>query len=159
MLYARVDLETKEILEFPIYMKEIIRRLRENNISLPRDIRPVDLTHFGYYGVKPTQERPHPPDGYRAIIGMPVWEDNELVRRWQMIPVGGDFAIRLWQRVRARRDKILRETDWTELPSVRRVRSAEWAELWDKYRQELRDITNVPYPTLAIIPRKPNETE
>jgi hypothetical protein len=76
-----------------------------------------------------------------------------------MIPVGGDFTIRLWQRVRARRDKILRETDWTELPSVRQVRSAEWAEQWDKYRQQLRDITNVSYPTLAIIPRKPNETE
>jgi hypothetical protein len=55
-----------------------------------------------------------------------------------------------WPIVREKRDKLLQETDWTQLPDI----PQETKNLWESYRQELRDITkqsdphNIIWPTL-----------
>tara|TARA_R100000781_G_scaffold74697_2_gene46509 strand:+ start:5156 stop:5551 length:396 start_codon:yes stop_codon:yes gene_type:complete len=43
-----------------------------------------------------------------------------------------------WAEVRAKRNKLLTESDWTQLGDVPK----ETKELWESYRQELRDVTN-----------------
>jgi len=162
MLYARVDIKTKEILEFPIQPKVLKQRLLEMNISLPPDIYSADLSSFGYYKVEPdskqqTMLQSNPPVGYRKILGMPVWEEGVLKRVWVDVPIDPDFRNRLWKKTRELRNNLLQESDWTELPSVRATRSEEWASAWDKYRQELRDMTNVEHPTMVQFPEKPRQ--
>ena len=42
-----------------------------------------------------------------------------------------------WPLVRAKRDRLLLESDWTQLPDVPLATKEAWAE----YRQQLRDVT------------------
>lgn len=54
--------------------------------------------------------------------------------------------------VKAERDKLLLESDWTQLPDVPLTNKAEWAA----YRQELRDIPEQSgYPTNVVWPVAP----
>lgn len=158
MLYAFVDRETKEIKEYPIHTHILKQRLREMNISVPADLQSADLRSFGYYQVPTDDNIPIAPAGSRVILGKPIWEDNDnLKRTWAVVPIDIDFRNRLWKKTRELRNDLLKESDWTELPSVRAIRSAEWATAWDTYRQQLRDMTNVDHPTMVIFPRKPSD--
>lgn len=159
MLYAKVDPQTQEILEYPIHEPMLRTRLLAQNISVPPKLGTVDLTPWGYYPVPPLGEYPTAPAGYRTVLGTPKWNGNQLERTWVIVPIDPDFETRLWKVIRARRNQLLKESDWTELPSVVDIRSAEWNQAWQTYRQQLRDITKIQYPTLVVFPRKPNETE
>lgn len=44
--------------------------------------------------------------------------------------------------VRDIRNWYLKESDWTQASDIRAIRGEDWAQAWDQYRQELRDITN-----------------
>lgn len=59
--------------------------------------------------------------------------------------------------IRARRDYLLQDSDWTQLPDS--PLSAEQKALWIEYRQDLRDITemypDVKHPDEVIWPTKP----
>jgi len=61
-----------------------------------------------------------------------------------------------WTQLRLERDQFLAESDWTELPSVKANRSAEWAADWDTYRQALRDITDNTSIDKVVWPEKPS---
>lgn len=56
-----------------------------------------------------------------------------------------------WDNIKQERDKLLTETDWTQLADVVLKNLDEWR----KYRQELRDITSQPDPNQIIWPTKP----
>lgn len=58
-------------------------------------------------------------------------------------------AVDLAKQVRAQRDALLRESDWTQLPDVPVDRQA-----WATYRQALRDITSQPgFPATVTWPK------
>lgn len=42
--------------------------------------------------------------------------------------------------VRDMRDKFLKESDWTEVPSLQERKPEEWHAAWQEYRQILRDL-------------------
>ena len=44
--------------------------------------------------------------------------------------------------VKEMRDKFLKESDWTETPSLQNIKPAEWHAKWQAYRTELRDLPN-----------------
>lgn len=56
-----------------------------------------------------------------------------------------------WPLVRARRDRLLQESDWTQLPDVPLATKDAWAV----YRQALRDVTLQPDPFNIVWPEKP----
>lgn len=56
-----------------------------------------------------------------------------------------------WQVVRAQRDMLLTECDWTQLPDVPSSTRAAWIS----YRQELRDITEQADPFSIVWPVAP----
>jgi hypothetical protein len=57
-------------------------------------------------------------------------------------------------KVRAKRNKLLADSDWTQILDAPVDRTA-----WAAYRQELRDITDQSgFPTDVIWPKNPNET-
>jgi hypothetical protein len=56
----------------------------------------------------------------------------------------------------AKRNQLLAESDWTQLPDARAAMGAEKAAEWDAYRQALRDITDQSgYPSEINWPVKP----
>ncbi len=57
-----------------------------------------------------------------------------------------------WEVVREKRNKLLTESDWTQLPDIPQATK----ELWEPYRQELRDITNQPDPYNITWPNPPH---
>lgn len=55
-------------------------------------------------------------------------------------------------KIRGERDKLLRETDWTQLADVPQATK----DLWDDYRQALRDVPQQEgFPQQIIWPEKP----
>jgi len=60
---------------------------------------------------------------------------NSELKQWDIIPLPEKF---FWDRLKNRRDNLLFQSDWTQLPDAP-ITSEEKAA-WAKYRQELRDI-------------------
>lgn len=61
-----------------------------------------------------------------------------------------------WSNVKVQRNELLRECDWTELPSVVSNKSAEWQSIWQDYRNQLRNITTQDDPFNIVWPVIPN---
>lgn len=57
----------------------------------------------------------------------------------------------LWERVREVRDRLLAESDWTQLTDVPLNNQEEW----QSYRQALRDLTQAIDPMEVVLPIKP----
>lgn len=63
-----------------------------------------------------------------------------------------ETASNLVSDIKTKRNRILYETDWTQMPDVTLANKAAWAA----YRQELRDITTqAGYPTEITWPTPP----
>jgi hypothetical protein len=58
-----------------------------------------------------------------------------------------------WAQIRTKRDKLLAECDWTQLPDV--TMSTGTLDAWREYRQALRDITELADPNDVVWPTKP----
>lgn len=56
-----------------------------------------------------------------------------------------------WPLVRAKRDRLIAATDWTQLPDV----PLATKEMWANYRQALRDVTLQPDPFNIVWPAPP----
>lgn len=57
-----------------------------------------------------------------------------------------------WDIIRFRRDDLLKQSDWTQLPDVPETIKAKWS----LYRQQLRDITQTfASPDLVVFPQPP----
>jgi hypothetical protein len=62
----------------------------------------------------------------------------------------------LAEQATAKRNQLLAESDWTQLPDARAAMGDTKAAEWDAYRQALRDITDQPgYPAEINWPVKP----
>jgi hypothetical protein len=57
----------------------------------------------------------------------------------------------VWPIIRTRRDALLAQSDWTQLPDVPLEDKAAWAT----YRQALRDVTEQPDPHNIVWPTPP----
>ena len=60
-----------------------------------------------------------------------------------------------WGLIRERRNELLKETDWTQLPD--NSLTVEQKQAYQEYRQALRDITLQENPLVIIYPEKPLE--
>jgi hypothetical protein len=56
-----------------------------------------------------------------------------------------------WALVRDQRNRLLQESDWTQMPDVH----IDTKDTWAQYRQELRDVTDQPDPFNIIWPTPP----
>lgn len=92
----------------------------------------------------------HPP-----VEGPYIKVDNYWTNSWTITPFTEEEIIeKKWERVRLNRNWSLRQTDWTQLSNV--TISNEEKELWNVYRQTLRDIPQTYInPDDVIFPRPP----
>lgn len=86
-----------------------------------------------------------------------VIEGNEVVQYEQIRPktqteIENENSIQ-WQNIRNERNKLLLESDWTQLTDS--PLTPENKSEWESYRQELRDVTSQSDPKNIIWPSKP----
>jgi hypothetical protein len=153
MLYARVNKDTDEVLEFPVTEKELRNALV--NTTLPSVITEISLIGTDYVRVPPLT---------KAEIGLQstmthsvaptgVTKDPETgkwVRQYTLLEVPQEaqldrIAIR-WKYIRERRAAVLRDIDWKVLRNQREVAlgltpTDDLSELYTK-AQELADLTD-----------------
>lgn len=103
--------------------------IEENNLNYIDVEEELDLGNFEY-----------------RIIDEQVVKGNPVAGPTQQELVEAEWTV-----VREKRNKLLLESDWTQLPDVPSELKAKWAI----YRQALRDITtqldpfNIVYPTIS----------
>lgn len=105
-------------------------------IECPEGITPTDYRYdFASQSFIPIPERPNAYAYFDYAAG--EWITNE------------EYAA---SDVRARRDALLEETDWTQLPDVPDATKSKW----QAYREGLRDVTKQPgFPLEINWPEKP----
>jgi len=100
------------------------------------------------------------PDGYVVVESE---QDVDITKTYGLvdgeITITGDAPILSpeqlkevqWETVREKRNKLLTDSDWTQLPDIPQATK----DLWEPYRQELRDVTNQPDPYNITWPTPP----
>ena len=151
MIYALVKNNT--IVEGP-------RGLPDNWENVSRlDLLPSEsLFELGWYPVV-TDEIPAYDTTVQYLVTRYVIEDTQVRETFDIVNYTQEerqeSVDAAWAQLRVERDQFLAESDWTELPSIRKQRSQEWADLWDEYRQALRDITSTTSIDSVVWPEKP----
>lgn len=62
---------------------------------------------------------------------------------------------KMWEKVRGKRDHLLKDSDFSQLPDVQAEMSDEKKTEWNNYRKSLRDITKSEKPFEIVFPAKP----
>jgi hypothetical protein len=132
-----------------------IKNLRDSlpNVSLPASLSNEQLVEWDMYEV---QFSAAPNDYTKNIIeGTPTLIDGNYYQNWiQTDATESEIEQRLedkWFEIREIRNQLLMECDWTQLSDI----SNEIKNLWNNYRQDLRDITNQTNPFNITWPVKP----
>lgn len=152
MIYALV--KNGNIIEGP-------RSLPENweNVSRLDLLSDETLLELGWYPVI-TDTIPIHSVSTQYLVTRYVVEETHIQETFDVVDFTqeelAESAQSAWLQLRLERDQFLAESDWTELPSVRANRSAEWAAEWDTYRQALRDITDNTSIDKVVWPEKPS---
>ena len=132
MLYVKVD-ENGVPCEYPITE----RKLRHNlsNVSLPEILK-----SYGYAQV-PVQPAPERVSLHATVPDIPIVGDNgQIVRTYQYLPYTNEGLEFRQNELRAKRDKLLRECDWTQSEDVQSSMTAVDRQKWSDYRAALRNM-------------------
>jgi hypothetical protein len=132
-----------------------LKNLREEypNISFPSEPSEQMIIEWDMYEVRNT---PKPTDYTKNIIeGTPILVDDVYYQNWiQTDASQSEIDLRLsakWEEIKLVRNEMLLECDWTQLSDI----PTETKELWQPYRQSLRDITSQSNPFNIVWPDKP----
>jgi len=148
MMYLRIK---DGVITYPYSVEQL--KLDEYNTSFPKELTIQILEEWGVYEVKRT---PKPTDYTKTITeGTPQLVDGSYVQIWDEVnATQSEIDTKLedrWEVIRILRNELLLECDWTQLADI----PAETKELWQIYRQELRNITLQTNPFLIVWPVKP----
>ena len=132
--YAGFDIATGEILGYSYYPDgHLPEEAMEFNLVVDEEI---DLTQF-YVVSKSLVKKPLKPSEHHVF--------DYTTKQW----IDPRTSETEWHLVRAKRDRLIAATDWTQLPDV----PLTTKEMWAEYRQALRDVTlqadpfNIVWPT------------
>jgi hypothetical protein len=96
-------------------------------------------------------------DELSKVVGIPKISNIDIQSQFQ------ENKIRFLNELREYRNKLIIESDWTQLTDVQQLHSDSWKLAWAQYRQELRDLPQQ-YESNEIIsmndvifPTKPSE--
>lgn len=124
-------------LKYPVYQGEIRLAYPNRSFSSTRFEPPEE------YAV--VVREPRPVVDYTKTVHeeFPVFENGIWVQKWRIEDTSPDQIEHIQKlqgdSVRLERDRLLAQSDWTQLNDV--VMSDEKKQQWLKYRQDLRDIT------------------
>lgn len=91
-------------------------------------------------------------------VNITLKEQEDLIKQLnQTIPnliIDNEFLIKVLNKVKK---KLLKESDWTQLPDVQISFNEEEKEAWINYRASLRTLDNIQNPLDARIPLMPQD--
>jgi hypothetical protein len=132
-----------------------LKNLREDypNISFPLELAEQTAIEWDIYEVRST---PKPIDYTKNIVEeTPILVEGIYYQNWiQSDATQSEIDLRLsskWEEVKLIRNEMLQECDWTQLSDI----PTTTKELWQSYRQSLRDITTQSNPFNIVWPDKP----
>ena len=148
MMYLRIK---DGVITYPYSVQQL--KVDEYNTSFPKDLTTQILEEWGVYEVSRT---PKPNDYTKTITeGTPQLVDGSYVQIWdELDATQSEINATIedkWEEVRILRNELLLECDWTQLADI----PTETKELWQTYRQGLRDITSQSNPFSIVWPVKP----
>lgn len=143
------------IINNQIYYPYSLQKLREDNplSSFPSELNEAVMGEFNIYEVRIT---PKPNDYTKNISeGTPILIEGVYYQNWEIENASTEeinqrIEIK-WEEIRQIRNELLQECDWTQLSDI----PSETKEIWQTYRQQLRDITNQSNPFSIDWPVKP----
>jgi len=151
MLYVKVFDDVA--LEEPIEITELKRRLP--NVSLPLNPTDEDLVPFGYMCVEFTEPNISDiPIGMTLSASIPEVDSltGKMKRTYTLKPMSlKEETIRM-SNLRQQRNKLLQETDYLMTVDVFNNMTTEMQTAWTHYRQELRNLPNLPQLNFFNIP-------
>ena len=126
-----------------------------DNYCYARRLTDEQVEHFGVHKkqiVTPPYHDPATQSLYEgpALLIDGVWTQNYTVSELDPDAAAAKVEAQ-WVVIRAERNKLLVESDWTQLPDAP-VDAAAWAT----YRQALRDVTDQPNPFAIVWPQGPS---
>lgn len=114
-------------------------RQDEPATSFPARIVPELLAEFGVISVAVDPE-PFTDHENDAVRDDPVQENGVWVQHWRLVPCDTERSTqKLSQQqavIRAERDRLVAQTDWTQGKDI----PDSVSQLWAPYRQDLRDV-------------------
>ena len=133
---------TRIVNNIPVWPYTIAQlKADEPGTSFPAEISNDLLSEYGVHLVI-IDSKPATTYQQDAVRVDPVLEDGKWVQHWQIVDVDSDVAQERFDQecviVRARRNALLLESDWTQARDI----PDNIANLWQPYRQQLRDITD-----------------
>jgi len=149
-----INIETGE---YPVTANDICRQL---NASFPEGVEAFNtaVAEFGFAPVQP-QPQPHVDHCSNVVEDAPVLKDDTWIQSWRIEPATDDEITTRTDAqaasVRAERNQLLADSDWTQLPDAP-VDQAKWAA----YRVALRQLKTQPgFPWHINWPQPPNDPE
>lgn len=122
-----------------------------DNYCYARRLTPEQVVHFGVHKKQIVTPPYHDPATQHLEEGPAVLVDGVWTQNYIVSDLGADASAEKvgaqWDVVRAERNKLLADCDWTQLPDA----SAD-AAAWAVYRQALRDITSQANPFNIVWP-------
>jgi hypothetical protein len=148
MMYLRI---INGIITYPYSIQQL--KIDEYNTSFPKELTTQILEEWGVFEVNRT---PKPTDYTKTITeGTPQLVDGSYIQIWDEVDATqSEIDTKLedrWEVIRILRSELLLECDWTQLADI----PTETKELWQTYRQELRNITSQTNPFSIVWPVKP----
>jgi len=148
-MHARII--NKKVVEYPI----INLRQHLPNYSLPEDLSNDSTLPEGFVCVLSTQPPDYNNKTHKLVETNPIfvegrWRANYIIQELDTEELAASIE-RESALVRAQRDRLLAESDWTQLPG-----SPVDQKVWAEYRESLRNITNQSkFPLNVEWPNKP----
>ena len=126
-----------------------------DNYCYARRLTEEQVQHFGVHKKQIVTPPYHEPatqslEEGPALLIDGVWTQNYIVSDLSADESAAKVGAQ-WDVIRAERNKLLVESDWTQLPDAP-VDAAAWAT----YRQALRDITDQANPFAIVWPESPS---
>lgn len=126
-----------------------------DNYCYARRLTEEQVAHFGVHKKQIVTPPYHDPATQRleegpALLIDGVWTQNYIVSELDPDAAAAKVGAQ-WDVIRAERNKLLVDSDWTQLPDAP-VDAAAWAT----YRQALRDVTTQANPFAIIWPESPS---
>ncbi len=127
-----------------------------DNYCYARRLTEEQVEHFGVHKKQIVTPPYHDPatqslDEGPALLIDGVWTQNYIVSDLSADESAAKVGAQ-WNIIRAERNKLLVESDWTQLPDAP-VDAAAWAT----YRQALRDVTTQANPFTIVWPQGPSQ--
>lgn len=138
-------------LEYPVTEQEI--RIRFANVSFPNTF----VAPHPYALVTATM-RPKYNDATHGVRELaPKLVDEKWTQSWEVYSLSKEQIEaneqQQWKLVRSKRNELLKECDWTQLPDISLTGDAK--AQWKAFRQNLRDVTIQPDPFNIVWPVAP----